>query len=213
MSKQAAKQYKALCKAYQEQGSQEAMATGRELLEAQQNLSAGDRERLQGFLEGSGKIILAEPQALLTPASKMPGLDGQKMSKSYNNTISLREPIDQVSTKISKMPTDPARVRRTDPGDPKNCPVWQLHEVYSDAATQQWVEQGCRSAGIGCLECKRPVIDAVVAELEPIQVRASEYEKNPDAVREILAAGTAAARETAAQTMDDVRQAMGLKYR
>lgn len=213
MSKQAAKQYKALCKAYQEQGSQEAMATGRELLAAQQNLSAGDRERLQGFLEGSGKIILAEPQALLTPASKMPGLDGQKMSKSYNNTISLREPIDQVSTKISKMPTDPARVRRTDPGDPKNCPVWQLHEVYSDAATQQWVEQGCRSAGIGCLECKRPVIDAVVAELEPIQVRASEYEKNPDAVREILAAGTAAARETAAQTMDDVRQAMGLKYR
>ncbi len=213
MSKQASKQYKSLCKAYQEQGSQEALESGRELLSAQQNLSTSDRERLQGYLEGSGKIILVEPQALLTPASKMPGLDGQKMSKSYNNTIALREPIDEISKKISKMPTDPARVRLTDPGEPKNCPVWQLHEVYSDAATQQWAEQGCRSAGIGCLECKRPVIDAVVAELEPIQVRASEYEKNPDAVKAVIAAGNDAARATAAQTMDDVRQAMGLKYR
>ncbi len=213
MSKQGSKQYKALCKAYQEQGSQEALETGRALLMAQQNLSTSDRERLQGYLEGSGKIILVEPQALLTPASKMPGLDGQKMSKSYNNTIALREPIDEISKKIAKMPTDPARVRLTDPGEPKNCPVWQLHEVYSDAATQQWAEQGCRSAGIGCLECKRPVIDAVVAELEPIQVRASEFEKNPDAVKEIMAAGRDKARATAAQTMDDVRQAMGLKYR
>lgn len=213
MSKQATKQYRSLCKAYQEQGSQEALAAGRELLAQQQTLSTGDRERLQGFLEGSGKIILVEPQALLTPASKMPGLDGQKMSKSYNNTISLREPIDQISKKISKMPTDPARVRLTDPGNPNNCPVWKLHEVYSNSATRQWADHGCRSASIGCLECKRPVIDAVVAELEPIQLRATEYEKNPDAVKEILAAGTAAARQTAAQTMDDVRQAMGLKYR
>lgn len=213
MSKQAAKQYKGLRKAYQEQGSQEALTAARELLAQQQNLSSSDRERLQGFLEGGGKIILAEPQALLTPASKMPGLDGQKMSKSYNNTIALREPIDQVTKKISTMPTDPARVRRTDPGDPDKCPVWNLHEVYSDATTQEWVQSGCRSAAIGCLECKRPVIDAVIAELEPIQVRASEYEKNPDAVKEILATGAAAARETATQTMDDVRQAMGLKYR
>ena len=213
MSKQATKQYKSLCKAYQEQGSQEALVSGRELLAQQQNLSTSDRERLQGYLEGSGKIILVEPQALLTPASKMPGLDGQKMSKSYNNTIALREPIDVVSKKIAKMPTDPARVRLSDPGNPNNCPVWQLHEVYSDAATKQWAEQGCRSAGIGCLECKRPVIDAVVAELEPIQVRASEYEKNPDAVQQIIAAGNTTARATAAHTMDEVRQAMGLKYR
>lgn len=213
MSKQAGRDYKALCTAYQEKGQQDALVSGRELLAAQQNLSAGDRERLQGFLEGGGKTILVEPQALLTPAAKMPGLDGQKMSKSYNNTIALREPIDQVSKKISTMPTDPARVRRTDPGSPEKCPVWQLHEVYSDAATKEWVQQGCRSASIGCLECKRPVIDAVIAELQPIQVRAAEYEKNPDAVKAVLEKGTAAARETAGQTMQDVRQAMGLNYR
>ena len=213
MSKQAAKDYKSLCKAYQEQGKQEALSQGGELLAQQQNLSASDRERLQGYLEGSGKIILLEPRALLTPASKMPGLDGQKMSKSYHNTIALREPVDQVRKKISTMPTDPARVRRTDPGTPEKCPVWQLHEVYSDKSTQEWVQQGCRSAGIGCLECKKPVIDAVLAELQPIQVRASEYEKNPDAVKAILAAGALVARETAASTMQYVRQAMGLNYR
>ncbi|MCB1664480.1 MAG: tryptophan--tRNA ligase [Pseudomonadales bacterium] len=213
MSKQAGREYKALCTAYQEQGNQEALATGKALLAAQQNLSVADRERLQGFLEGTGKSILVEPQSLLTPAAKMPGLDGQKMSKSYNNTIALREPVDQVSKKISTMPTDPARVRRTDPGNPEKCPVWQLHEVYSDAGTRDWVQQGCRSAGIGCLECKKPVIDAVVAELQPIQVRASEYEKNPDAVRAVLAAGKERARETASRTMQDVRQAMGLSYK
>ncbi len=213
MSKQAGKDYKALCTAYQERGEQEALLSGRALLAAQQNLSAGDRERLQGFLEGTGKSILVEPQALLTPAAKMPGLDGQKMSKSYNNTIALREPVDQVSKKISTMPTDPARVRRTDPGTPEKCPVWQLHEVYSDASTQAWAQQGCRSAGIGCLDCKKPVIDAVIAELQPIQVRASEYERNPDAVKAVLRAGAESARNTASQTMQDVRQAMGLAYR
>lgn len=213
MSKQAARDYRALCTAYQEQGQQDALLSGRELLAGQQNLSASDKERLQGFLEGGGRSILVEPQSLLTPAAKMPGLDGQKMSKSYHNTISLREPSDQIEKKIAKMPSDPARIRRTDPGTPEKCPVWQLHEVYSDTATKEWVQQGCRSAGIGCLECKRPVIDAVIAELQPIQLRASEYEKNPDAVKAVLEKGTAAARETAAQTMQDVRQAMGLNYR
>ena len=213
MSKQAGRDYKGFCTAYQEQGQQEALLSGRELLAAQQNLSLSDKERLQGYLEGGGKTILVEPQSLLTPAAKMPGLDGQKMSKSYNNTIALREPIDQVNKKISTMPTDPARVRKTDPGTPEKCPVWQLHEVYSDTTTKEWVQQGCRSAGIGCLECKRPVIDAVIAELEPIQVRAREYEKNPDAVKAVLDKGRAAARETAGQTMQDVRQAMGLNYR
>lgn len=213
MSKQAGRDYKALCTAYQEQGQQDALLLGRELLAAQQNLSLSDKERLQGFLEGGGKTILVEPQSLLTPAAKMPGLDGQKMSKSYNNTISLREPIDLVNKKISTMPTDPARVKRSDPGSPEKCPVWQLHEVYSDASTKEWVQQGCRSAGIGCLECKRPVIDAVIAELQPIQIRASEYEKNPDAVKAVLEKGTAVARDAAGQTMQDVRQAMGLNYR
>lgn len=213
MGKSASKQFSRMRRAYQEQGDQEALAAAKDLLLAQQNISTADKERLQGYVEGGGKIILVEPQSLLTPASKMPGLDGQKMSKSYNNTISLREPIDQVQKKISTMPTDPARIRLTDPGDPQKCPVWQLHEVYSDDATKDWVKQGCTSAGIGCLECKKPVIDAVIAEIEPIQVRASEYEKDPSAVRAIIAAGNEAARETATRTLEDVRKAMGLSYR
>jgi tryptophanyl-tRNA synthetase len=213
MGKSAVREFAVLRTAYQQDGSQDALESGRALVNAQQNLSGSDKERLLGHLEGSGKMILVEPQALLTPAAKMPGLDGQKMSKSYNNTIALREPLDQVQKKISTMPTDPARIRRTDPGDPSRCPVWQLHEVYSDQTTRNWVQAGCRSAGIGCLECKRPVIDAVIAELQPIQVRAAEYEKNPDAVRAVLAAGSERARETAVRTMDDVRQAMGLNYR
>ena len=155
-------------------------------------------------------MILAEPQALLTPASKMPGLDGQKMSKSYNNTISLREPLEEVEKKISTMPTDPARVRLTDPGDPDKCPVWQLHETYSDDKTREWVKQGCTSAGIGCLECKKPVIDAVIAELEPIQKEAEQYIKDPDMVRSIIADGNETARESAKETLADVRAAMGL---
>jgi tryptophanyl-tRNA synthetase len=143
----------------------------------------------------------------------MPGLDGQKMSKSYGNTIPLREDVDQVAKKINTMPTDPARVRLSDPGDPEKCPVWQLHEVYSDDDTKSWVQQGCRNAGIGCLACKKPVIDAVVAELEPIQERAAQYEKEPDVVRAILAEGAEQARETARDTLRDVREAMGLGYR
>lgn len=213
MGKSAAKEYSTLRTAYQQEGKVDALESGRALLARQQNLSTADRERLQGYLEGSGKIILPEPQSLLTPAAKMPGLDGQKMSKSYNNTIALREPLDQVQKKISTMPTDPARVRRTDPGEPEKCPVWQLHEVYSDEATKSWVTAGCRSAAIGCLECKRPVVDAVIAELEPIQVRASYYEKEPAAVRAVLAEGKQKAGEAVARTMEDVRQAMGLKYR
>lgn len=210
MGKKAARLFAELRLAYQEQGNQEALDKARALLKEQQNISLGDRERLYGYLEGGGKMILAEPQALLTPAAKMPGLDGQKMSKSYNNTIALREPLDQVERKIATMPTDPARVRRTDPGDPDKCPVWQFHETYSDDTTKAWVREGCRNAGIGCLECKRPVIDAVIAELEPIQKAAASYEKDPDVVRSILAEGAETARERARQTLQDVRAAMGL---
>lgn len=213
MGKSASKQFNALRRTWNEQGDQQALDAAHLLLSQQQNIGAADRERLQGYLEGTGKIILTEPQALLTPAAKMPGLDGNKMSKSYNNTISLREPLDVVEKKISTMPTDPARVRRTDPGEPEKCPVWQLHEVYSDATVREWVQTGCRSAGIGCLECKRPVIDAVIAELEPIQLRASQYEKDPATVKDVIAAGNAAASERARQTMQDVRQVMGLNYK
>jgi tryptophanyl-tRNA synthetase len=198
--------------AYQEKGDDEALESAKALLNDAQNLSMNDRERLFGYLEGSGKMILAEPEALLTAASKMPGLDGQKMSKSYNNTIALREDPELVTKKIRTMPTDPARVRRTDPGNPANCPVWQFHLVYSDDGVRQWATAGCTSAGIGCLECKQPVIDAVLAELAPIRERAQYYEDNPDQVRNILADGNEKAQELARDTMRDVREAMGLTF-
>ncbi|MDP6413673.1 MAG: tryptophan--tRNA ligase [Gammaproteobacteria bacterium] len=210
MGRKAARLYSRLRTAYQEQGDHEALKKAQALLREQQNISIGDRERLFGYLEGSGKMILAEPQSLLTPASKMPGLDGQKMSKSYDNTICLREPLEDVQKKISTMPTDPARVRLTDPGDPAKCPVWQLHTTYSTDETREWVVEGCKSAGIGCLECKKPVIDAIVSELEPIQKQAQQYEKDPDLVRSILVEGVEKARESARETLHEVRSAMGL---
>jgi len=198
--------------AYQQQGDVAALESARAMLNDAQNLSTTDRERLFGFLEGTSKTILAEPAALLTEASKMPGLDGQKMSKSYNNTIALREDPEVVSKKIRTMPTDPARVRRTDPGNPQKCPVWQFHLVYSDSAIRDWVTQGCLSAGIGCIECKQPVIDAVLNELAPIRERAAYFDDNPYEVRNIIAAGCEKARGLAQDTMREVRGAMGLTY-
>jgi len=213
MGKKNAKLYTSLRKRYQEQGDHEALEVAQALLEDQQNITLGDRERLYGYLDGSGRNILPEPEALLTPAARMPGLDGRKMSKSYGNTISLRERPDEVDRKIRTMPTDPARVRRTDPGEPTKCPVWDLHRVYSDEKTQEWVLEGCRSAGIGCLDCKRPVIEAVQAELKPIRERAEELERDPDAVRRIIAEGCEDARTEARETMAEVRTAVGLEYR
>ena len=213
MGKKNAKLYKELRRKYQEQGDHEALETARALLESQANITLGDRERLFGYLEGGGKIILPEPQALLTEAPKMPGIDGQKMSKSYGNTIPLREDPQVVEQALRTMPTDPARVRRTDPGDPAKCPVWQLHEVYSDDDTCNWVQEGCKSASIGCLDCKQPVIDAVLKELEPIRERAEEFVGNPKLVRNIIAEGNEAARDVAQDTLEEVREAMGLSYR
>jgi tryptophanyl-tRNA synthetase len=207
-----ARLYHELRTRYQEQGDDEALQSAQSLLDEQQSLSLGDRERLFGYLEGGGKMILSEPQAMLTAASKMPGLDGQKMSKSYNNTISLREDAASVSKKIRTMPTDPARVRRTDAGDPDKCPVWQLHLVYSSEDTKQSVQQGCRSAGIGCIECKQPVIDAVLLEQNPMRERAQLYLDDPTLVRNIIADGCEKARKLAGETMRDVREAMGLDY-
>ncbi len=213
MGKKNARLFGELRRRFQEQGDDEALETARALLAQQQNLSIGDQERLFGYLEGSGKIILPEPDALLTPAAKMPGLDGQKMSKSYNNTIALRDDPAEVEQKLRTMPTDPARVRRTDPGDPQNCPVWQLHQVYSDDETRNWVLEGCRSAGIGCLDCKAPLIEGVLAELAPIQEQAKEYEADPTRVRQIINEGCERARDAARETLDEVRQAMKLAYR
>ena len=213
MGKKGARLYFDLRKRYQEQGDTEALETAQAFLESQQNVSLGDRDRLFGYLEGGGRAILAEPYPLLTTDSKMPGIDGEKMSKSYGNTIGLREDSDSVVHKLRTMPTDPARVRRQDPGDPEKCPVWKLHQIYSSEEVKAWVQQGCRSAGIGCLDCKQPLIDAVLAELAPIRERAEEYMSDREAVRGIIAEGCETAREVARQTMEEVRQAMGLVYR
>ena len=195
-----------------EAGDGDALKRAQALLEEQQNLPRGDRERLYGWLEGGGRKILVEPEALLTEAARLPGLDGQKMSKSYGNAIGLRESPESVAKKIRTMPTDPARVKRSDPGTPEKCPVWPLHQVYSDAARQAWVRQGCTSAGIGCLECKQPVIDAVLAELAPMRERAQTYLDDPTLVKNIIADGCDKARKLALETMRDVREAMGLTY-
>jgi tryptophanyl-tRNA synthetase len=204
--------YRQLRTRYLEQGDDEALAAARALLNEQQNLTLGDNERLFGYLEGGGKLILTEPQALLTESPRMPGLDGQKMSKSYNNTITLREDPESVTKKIRTMPTDPARVRRTDPGNPEKCPVWQLHQVYSDEKVRDWVWQGCTTAGIGCLDCKQPVIDAVNAELAPMRERAQKYLEDPTLPRSIIADGCDRARKLAQESLRDVRQVMGLNY-
>ena len=212
MGKKNGKMYSELRRQFQEHGVHEAIQTAQALLEAQSNLSIGDKERLLGYLEGSGKIILPEPQAMLTETAKMPGTDGQKMSKSYGNTIMLRETPSDVEKKVLTMPTDPARVKRTDPGEPEKCPVWQFHKIYSSTEVKSWVEQGCRSAGIGCVDCKRPVIEAINKELEPIQKTITDYENDLGSVKRIVSEGSDAAREDAERTLSTVREVMGLDY-
>jgi len=207
-----ARLYRQMRTKFLEKGDAEALASARALVEEAQNLPMGDRERLFGYIEGGGKVILTEPQALLTEASRMPGLDGQKMSKSYDNTIGLRDDADSVARKIRTMPTDPARVKRSDPGDPAKCPVWQFHLVYSDDKRRQWVQEGCRTAGIGCLECKQPVIDAVLEEQKPMRERAQRYLDDPTLVRSIVADGCEKARKQAQETLREVREVMGLSY-
>ncbi|WP_137820557.1 tryptophan--tRNA ligase [Pseudomonas sp. 2FG] len=213
LGKKTAKLYNSLRKAFQEQGDVEALETGRALLKELQSVTLGDKERLFGYLEGGGKVLLPEPQALLDDTLKMAGLDGRKMSKSNGNAIYLRDTSEEVEDKLKRMPTDPARVHRADPGDPARCPVWQWHEVYSNNETRAWVQQGCKSAGIGCLDCKAPLIEAVQAELKPLQARAIDYQDSPELVRSILAEGAERARDEARETLAEVRLALGLNYR
>jgi len=213
MGKKNAKLYKDVRKRFQEQGDTEALSIGKALLDSQQNISLSDRERLLGYLDGGGRIILPEPQSLLTVSSKMPGIDGQKMSKSYNNTIALREPPDEITKKIKTMPTDPARVRRTDPGDPEKCPVWDLHQVYTDETTKDKLSEGCRTAGIGCIDCKQYIIDSILEELKPIQVRVKDYLNDLSGVDSIINEGCEAARDVAQDTIEEVRKVMGLTTR
>jgi tryptophanyl-tRNA synthetase len=207
-----ARLYEELRTRYQQEGQREALEQAHAVLDEIQHLSVADRERLFGYLEGTGKMILAEPGALLTEASRMPGLDGQKMSKSYENTITMRESEDSVAKKIKSMPTDTNRRLRTDPGDPARCPVWQLHQIYTDEATRATLEQGCRSAGIGCVDCKKPVIEGILKEQVPMRERAQVYLDDPVLVKNIIADGCEKARELARETMRDVRESMGLEY-
>ena len=202
--------YRQLRRKYQETGEAESLERARALVQSNNRITVADRERLLGYLEGGAVSILPEPQVLLTATPRVPGLDGRKMSKSYGNTIGLREEPDAVAQKLRTMQTDPARVRRTDPGDPEKCPVWDLHKIYSDESTRSWVNEGCRTAGIGCLDCKKPVIEKIVEEIGAMRRRAQEYEDNPDLVRSIVAEGGDKAREAARQTLDEVRRAMHL---
>jgi tryptophanyl-tRNA synthetase len=203
--------YRQWRKRFQETGDAESLETARALVTGNTRITFADRERLLGYLEGSSVAILPEPRVLLTPTPKLLGLDGRKMSKSYGNTIGLREDPDSVAKKLRTMQTDPARVRRGDPGNPDKCPVWSLHQVYSDQATRDWAVAGCRSAGIGCLECKKPLIDRVVDESDAMRKRAEEYENNPELVRAILTEGCERARDAARETLDEVRRAMHLR--
>lgn len=212
LPKDSVKRFEKSRKQYQETGDAKALEGAMGYVASAPELDASDRERLQGYFKGTGKVILPEPQVLLTESSKLPGLDGAKMSKSYNNSIAIREDRASIEHKVRRMPTDPARVKRSDAGDPHKCPVWQFHLVYSDEGTRQWVTQGCTTAGIGCLDCKQPVIDGILREQQPMLERAQKYVENPKMIREIVDNGTQKARKTAQETMRDVRDAMGLSY-
>jgi len=202
--------YNELRRQYQERGDADALQKAHALIESQQNLSLRNQERLEGYLEGGGRMFFPEPQALLTKTPCIPGLNGQKMSKSHDNTIGLREAPDDVAKKLRIMPTDPARIRRSDPGDPEKCPVWELHKIFSDRETHQWVQEGCRNASIGCLDCNQRLTDRVQDELAPIRERGQEYAQDPTAIQRILEEGREHARTIARATLREVREAAGL---
>ena len=205
-----AKRFEKSRKKYQETGDDATATATLNFVASHAGFTTEQRKHLSGYFKGTGRSILVEPQVLLTEASKLPGLDGAKMSKSYGNAIALREDPASVANKVKRMPTDPARVKRTDPGNPERCPVWQFHKVYSSAETQAWVQAECPKAGMGCIDCKQPVIDGILAEQQPMRERAQRYEANPGLVRDILMHGSQRAQEVARATMQDVRQAAGL---
>lgn len=210
IGKKNAKAYRHLRVKYQEEGDMDALETAHALIDAQGSLSRDDREIIMGYIEGTCRSILPEPEALLTVVEKMPGIDGQKMSKSYGNIISLREEDDDIASKVRTMPTDPARVRRSDPGNPEKCPVWEFHKIYSDEKICDWVKKGCTSAEIGCLDCKKPVIDAIINEITPIRERAKELNQDKSMIRSILDDGADEASEVAKDTLREVKAVMEL---
>ena len=212
MGKKAKNSYNRLRQSYLRDGSDAAYQQALVLLAEQQNISSEDKQDLKAYIADKGRIILPEPDALLTRSAKMPGLDGQKMSKSYGNTIALRDDPVRVEKAIRSMPTDPARVRRTDPGDPQKCPVWSLHQTYTDEQTHAWIKRECSVAGIGCVDCKQPLIDAVLAEQAFIRERAEPYEKDKARLVKVIEQGNERARSVAQQTMAQVRDSVGTNY-
>ncbi|MDI9336161.1 MAG: tryptophan--tRNA ligase [Gammaproteobacteria bacterium] len=194
---------------YQLLGITHAFTKVSELIETH-HLSLEDQSALLAYMHGTGYPVLIEPQVLLTEASKLPGLDGQKMSKSYGNAIALRSKKEEIKSKINKMPTDPARIRKTDAGEPNRCPVWEFHKVYSTPSTLEWVANGCRQAKIGCLECKSPLIDSIAEEQEVFIERAEPFLQKPALVQDILDDGSQKARQSAETTLREVRQTLGL---
>ena len=208
-----AKMYRNLRKDFLEKGVQESLEKAQAMLQGQSNISLGDRDRLFGYLDGGGRPILPEPQVLLSDALIVPGVDGNRMSKSFGNCIGIREAPSSIEKKIKTMTTDPARVRRRDVGNPLKCPVFTLHEIYSEEDVKTWVKEGCTSGNIGCLDCKKPLVDAILKEQKPMLERAKQYEDNPNLVKSIVAEGSEKARSIAKSTLEDVRQAMGLNYR
>jgi len=203
--------YRDLRRRFQEAGEHSALIEAKSLVHSCAALDAAQRAILLANLEGEHHQLLPVPEVLLTPTPKVPGLDGRKMSKSYGNTIGLTEDPDSIARKIRGMQTDPARVRRTDPGTPEKCPVWDLHKLYSSDETRAWVQHGCTTAGIGCIECKGPVIAKISEEATRMRERASAYIANPERVRGILDAGATRANAVAGETMQVVREAMSLK--
>ena len=213
LGKKAADQFRRARRAWLQEGNADALAQMNVLIDKAAGLGDEERERLRGYSEGGGRSILPEPQALLTPASKYPGVDGQKMSKSYDNQINMRDDPDRVAKALRTMPTDPARQRRNDPGDPDKCPVWGLHKVYTDSALQQKLAEGCRSAAIGCLDCKKPLIEVMLEEQAQLRARAKPYEDDPGELRRTIDAGCERAMAVAEETMQEVRDVVGTVYR
>jgi tryptophanyl-tRNA synthetase len=212
LPKDDARYIRSMAKKRTEQGDETVLAKLPGFLAKFEAMLSNDKALLTSFVSGKGKAVLIEPDVLLTPTSRLPGLDGRKMSKSYGNAIGIREEASSIEKKVREMPTDPARVKRSDAGNPDKCPVWQFHLVYSDDARRQWVTQGCTSAGIGCIECKKTVSDAILEEQQPMLDRAKPYVANPARVREIVDAGCKKAQSVARETMSGVRAAMGLNY-
>ena len=210
LDKKTASMYKKLRALFQEKGDVQALKMAVELVE-QNILTLRDKERLRGYLEGSVRLIFPEPQSALNRAPKLPGTDGRKMSKSYSNTITLRDENTEIRDKILTMPTDPARIRRKDSGNPDVCPVWKWHEVYSDDERKKWVREGCTKAKIGCVDCKNAVIPSVQDCVSPIRERAKELSQDKHTIKSIIAEGTEAAREQAKKTLEEASKAMGIR--